>query len=214
MTDIPKTVCVSTGDCSNSLGLDLGSGRDELRARTYHYYQFKNEYWGLDYIPGITQYSVLGPLWLESSWTQSPDDGAPQEILRLDFSNEDGPGVFGTGWGAVETESESVSKRWAIARQAELLLPLPRGKNLVISFKTYQAPSANQQEMTLRVNDQVIGSRTLREGLLDVYIPVPATAISDDLTKIQLEFSELQDPANNDKRELAAAFFSLVVYQQ
>ncbi len=214
LTDIPKTVCVSTGDCSNSLGLDLGSGRDELRARTYHYYQFKNEYWGLDYIPGITQYSVLGPLWLESSWTQSPDDGVPQEILRLDFSKEDEPGVFGTGWGAVETESESVSKRWAIAGQAELLLPLPAGKNLVLSFKIYQAPSANQQEMTLRINDQVIGSRTLREGLWDVYIPVPATAISDDQTRVLLEFSELQSPGNSDERELAAAFFSLVAYQK
>ncbi len=214
LTDIPKTVCVSTGDCSNGLGLDLGSDRDELRARIYHYYQFKHEYWGLDYIPGITQYSVLGPLWLESSWTQSPDDGAPQEILRLDFSNEDEPGVFGTGWGAVETESERVSKRWAIASQAELLLPLPTGKNLVFLFKTYQAPSANQQEMTLKVNDQIIGSRTLREGLWDVYMPVPATVISDGQARILLEFSELQSPGNSDERELAAAFFSLAVYQK
>jgi hypothetical protein len=214
LTDIPKTVCASTGDCSNSLGLDLGSDRDELRARIYQYYQFKNEYWGLDYIPGITQYSVLGPLWLESSWTQSPDDGAPQEITRLNFSNEDDPGVFGAGWGVVETERENVSKRWAIAGQAELLLALPMGKNLVILFNIYQAPSANQQQMTLRINDQIIGSRTLREGLWDVYIPVPATVISDDQTRILLEFSELKSLENNDERELAAAFFSLVVYQQ
>jgi hypothetical protein len=214
LTDIPKTVCESLGDCSNNFGLDLGKNRNVLRERIYHYYQFKHEYWGLDYIPGITQYSVLGPLWLESSWTQSPTDGEPQEIMRLNFSSDDDTGIYGVGWGSVEVESEEVSKRWATASQAELFLTLPVDKNLVFSFKGFRAPGLDQQEITLKINDEVIATRVLGGSLQEIYMPVPASSISSQETRILLEFSDLKEPENNEKRDLAVAFFSLVIYQR
>ena len=190
LTDIPRTVCESLGDCSNNLGLNLGRDQHEIRERIYQYYQFKHEYWGLDYIPGITQYSVLGPLWLESSWTQSETEGAPQEIFRLDFSADDDARMFGTGWGAVEVENGAVSKRWATASEAELFLPLPEGKSMVLAFKVFRTPGLDGQQLTLSVDDQVIITRPVGEGLSEVHMPLSGSLISDPETRILLEFSE------------------------
>jgi hypothetical protein len=214
LTDIPRTVCESLGDCTNRLGLDLGKNKNELRERTYHYYEFKHEYWDLDYIPGIIQYSVLGPLWLESSWTQSSLNERPQEIMRLNFSDNDNAKIYGAGWGLVENESETVSKRWATARIAELLLPLPVDKNLIFSFEVFRAPGLDQQEITLRINDEIIASRSIEDGLVEISMLVPNSLISTPETRVQLKFSNLKGPDNNEYRELAAAFFSMIVYQR
>lgn len=214
LTDIPRTVCESLGDCSNNLGLNLGRDQNEIRERIYQYYQFKHEYWGLDYIPGITQYSVVGPLWLESSWTQSETDAPPQEVLRLDFSAADDPRMFGAGWSAVEVENEAVSKRWATASEAELFLPIPEGKSVVLAFKALRTPGLEGQQVVLSIDDQVIVTRPIREGLSEIHMPVPGSLVSGPETRILLEFSNLKSPENNEHRELAAAFFSLVVYQR
>jgi hypothetical protein len=214
LTDIPRTVCETLGDCSNRRGLDLGKNQNIPRERTYHYYQFKDEYRSLDDIPEITQYSVFGPLWQEASWTKSLHDGKPQEIMRLNFSHSDDAGIYGIGWGSVENESETISKRWATASLAELILPLPTGKNLVFSFKAFRAPGLDQQEVTLRINGEVIASRSIEEGLVDVFVPVPGSLISTPETQVLLEFSSLKGPESNEERELAAAFYSLIVYQR
>lgn len=214
LTDIPGTVCESLGDCTNQLGFALGKNQVELRERIYQYYQLKSEYKGLDYIPGIIQYSVKGPLWLEPSWIQSPDDGKPREIVRLNFSNSDDAGIYGAGWGSVEVESETVSKRWATANVAELLLPLPAGKNLVFSFRAFRAPGLDQQEVTLKINNEIIATRFLDAGLVEIFMPVPSSLISTPETRVLLEFSNLKAPENNEERNLAAAFYSLIVSQR
>jgi hypothetical protein len=134
--------------------------------------------------------------------------------MRLNFSSDDDTGIYGVGWGSVEVESEEVSKRWATASQAELFLTLPVDKNLVFSFKGFRAPGLDQQEITLKINDEVIATRVLGGSLQEIYMPVPASSISSQETRILLEFSDLKEPENNEKRDLAVAFFSLVIYQR
>lgn len=214
LTDIPRTVCESLGDCTKTMGLDLGKSQNIPRERTYHYYRFRDEYRSLDYIPGIVGYSVLGPLWLESSWTKSFNDGKPQEVLRLNFADSDDAGNYGAGWGSVENESETISKRWAIASVAELILPLPTNKDLVFSFKVFRTPGLDQQKVTLRINGELIASRSIEEGLVDTYIPVPGSLISTPETNVLLEFSSLKGPEGDEERDLAAAFYNLIVYQR
>ena len=213
LIDIPRTVCETLQDCTNDVGLNLGDGVLTNRERTYKYYRWKNEYWKLNRIPGIVGYKIHGPLWLASSWSRSFSNEMPVEISKVEFSDEDQPELFGMGWGDVEVNESGISKRWSVAERAELFLPLPMGSELILEFEVLTAPGVDDQEMTVRVNGEAVGSRKLTHRLQYVSVSVPAALVTEPLSRIDLEFSRLQRPEKAGRRNISVSFYQLNIFQ-
>jgi len=213
LTDIARTVCENLKDCTKSQGLNLRTGEIKTRERTYLHYVWKHDYWSLEKIPGIVEYTIRGPLWLESSWSREFTGNLPTQISRVGFSDEDNPQIFGMGWGKVEINQGGISKRWSIAKRAELFLPLPTGSDLVLVFRVLSAPGLDNQVMKLRVNGEVIDSLSLERRLQTVTMSLPASLITVPVSKFVLEFSELKEPETADKRSISVSFYELNIFQ-
>jgi hypothetical protein len=213
LTDLPRTVCESLGDCAMPYGIDLRTAEPATRARAYHYYRWKHEYWGHATIPGIRQYTVRGPLWLESSWRESPASGDPQRLVGIGFTQDDDPAVFRANWGEVEDTGSDIGKRWATGHRAELSLPLPAEENLILQFYILPAPGLENQEVSIRLNGQLVDRRILKEGMQEIIATLPVNHLSRERSSLVFEFSQLLPPQKADARHLAAAFFGLSVYR-
>jgi hypothetical protein len=213
LTDIARTVCENLQDCTKEHGLNLRSSEAGVRERTYLYYVWQHDYWGLDKIPGIIEYTVRGPLWQRSSWTREIPSALPAQISRVAFSDEDNPQIFGMGWGEVEVNKNGISKRWSIAQRAELFLPLPTGNDLVLSFRLMSAPGLLDQTMKVSVNGKVIDSRNLESRVVTATITLPAELIEEPVSEIVLEFSEIKKPESADDRSVSVSFYELNIFQ-
>jgi len=213
LTDIARTVCENLKDCTKSQGLNLRTVEIKTRERTYLYYVWKHDYWGLDKIPGIVEYTIRGPLWLKSSWSREFSGDLPTQISRVGFSDEDSPQIFGMGWGKVEINQDGISKRWSIAKRAELFLPLPTGSDLVLVFRVLSAPGLANQVMKLRVNGEVIDSRRLESRVQTVTMSLPASLITEPVSEFMLEFSELKEPETAGNRSISVSFYELNIFQ-
>ncbi|MCW8925444.1 MAG: hypothetical protein OQJ84_04235 [Xanthomonadales bacterium] len=212
-SDIPRTVCETLGDCTNTRGVNLRNSPLRERSRPYNYYRWKNEYWSLNHIPGMLHYTVTGPLWLESSWSQTAVGEMPELIATVNFSREDDPAIYGPGWSHYEVNNEGVTKRWSDAKRAELYLPLPSGEDLTLEFKVLMAPGLPDQEMTVKVNGQVVGSRDLEHRIRFVSVGVPSSLISQPVTEVALEFSRLKMREGRQRRDISVSFYQLNIYQ-
>jgi len=212
LTDVPRTVCENLSDCTKSEGIDLRADQDLARERQYNYYQWKHEYWGLSHIPGIIQYTVTGPLWLESSWTRKLPSEMPINISAVNFSDEDDLEIFGMGWSFVEVNKAGATKRWSIAKRAELFLPLPTNKNLTLEFKVLMAPGLDEQEMTVKVNGEVVGTKELEHRVQFVSVDVPSDLVTEPVSEVILEFSNLKLPDTPNRRKISVSFYQLKIY--
>jgi hypothetical protein len=213
LTDLPRTVCDTLGDCSTARGINLRTDDPGTRARTYHYYEWRHAYWGLDTIPGIVQYTVRGPLWLEDSWSEFASGDEVEQVLGLTFSHGDDPGLFGPGWGDVEVASESVSKRWVTEEQASLYLPLNDLGDLYLKFRVLPAAALVDTHMSVRLNGTPLETLVLEEGLQDLLVTLPVALLQPERNEIEFEFSQLKSPQGAESRSLAAAFYELSVYR-
>jgi hypothetical protein len=214
VTDLPRTICATLGDCSIDHGIDIRNGAQGTRQRGYIYYQWKNEYWGLSNIPGLVFYGVTGPLWEPGSWQRKLSSSLPEQVMELEFSEQDNAELFGLGWGEIESNEREISKRWSTSRESELYLPLPRKLDLVLEFQVLGAPGLDQLTMNVNVAGQTLGSRPLENRVQFVSFILPAALIEDPVTLITLEFSDLLVPENSDKRSLSAAFYGLNIYPE
>jgi hypothetical protein len=213
LTDIPRTVCETLQACSNRNGINLNTSEPRDRQRTYNHYRWKNEYWGLKHIPGMVQYTVSGPLWLDSSWKREISSELPSAISTVNFSDDDNPEIFGLGWGHVETNESGISKRWSIAKEAQLYLPLPVDEKLTLEFEVLMAPGLDDQKMTVKVDGVEVGSRDLGHRVQFVTVEVPAGLVTRPVSDVTLEFSNLQIASDPDVRKVSVSFYNLAIYR-
>ena len=213
LTDVARTICETLGDCSETDGINLGVEQAISRQRPYNYYQWKHEYWQLNHIPGMVHYMVDGPLWLESSWTRKLSGNIPEVISTVTFSEQDNPEIYGFGWSHFEINKKGVAKRWSNARRAELYLPLPIGKESTLEFKVLMAPGLEDQQMTVKVNGEVVGTRDLEPRIQYVTMRVPAELASKPVSDVVLEFSRIKLPEPHQRRKVSVSFYQLKIYQ-
>jgi hypothetical protein len=212
VTDLPRTICATLGDCSIEHGIDIRNDSVGTRQRSYIHYEWKNEYWGLSKIPGLVFYEVTGPLWEPGSWKRKMSSSLPAQVMNLEFSEQDNAQLFGLGWGEVESNEREISKRWSTSRESELYLPLPKNRDLVLEFQVLGAPGLDQLTMDVHVGGRSLGSRPLENRVQFVSFVLPAELIEDQVTHLTLQFSDLLIPENVDKRSLSAAFYGLNIY--
>ncbi len=213
LTDIARTVCETLQDCTKQDGLNLRNNPTGHRDRTYLYYVWQHDYWGLETIPGIIEYTVNGPLWLESSWHREFSNDMPTQVSRVEFSNEDEPEIFGMGWGHVEVNDSGISKRWSVSERAEMFLPLPAGNDLTLSFRVLSAPGLDKQVMKVWINGELVDSRRVDSRLQTVTMTVAAGLITTPVAELVLEFSQVKEPETVEKRRISVSFYELSIYQ-
>lgn len=212
LTDIPKTVCSALGDCSFDSGINLYEDQETGQERVYQYYKWSNDYWGLSQIPGIVEYHVSGPLWLQSSWTRNLSNMAPVEITNVTFSPRDPLEIFGLGWGQPETNAQGTSKRWAISKHAELFIHLPREQNLVLRFRVMNAHNLDGQTMSLFINGVKVGEREVIDRVHRISFEVPGDLVGSEISEIVLEFARLTESEPNGRRRISVSVFDLEIF--
>jgi hypothetical protein len=213
LTDIARTACEASNGCRWKYGLNLQNSAPQPRQRVFNQYRFKHKYWGLDHIPGMVRYKVTGPLWSRASWSRIFSDRMPELVTEVNFSSADEAELFGFGWGQVEVNDAGISKRWSTAEQAQLFLPLPsvEGSDLAMEFKVMSAPGVENQKMTVVVNGETVGSRELEFRVQVVSVTVPARLITTGMSEVLLQFSEILEPKNEDRRRISVSFFELKI---
>ena len=117
------------------------------------------------------------------------------------------------GWGEVEVNERGNSKRWSVAERSELFLPLPAGHDLTLAFRVLSASGLDNQNMTVRVNGEELGSRKLENQVQTVTFDVPKALVIAPVTKVVLEFSQVRDPKSADKRRISVSFYELKITQ-
>jgi uncharacterized membrane protein YhaH (DUF805 family) len=216
LTDLPNTICTALGACQWQTGLDLLSDRfASLRPRHFMSYTWEHRFWDLGYIPNADFYAVTGPLAEQASWEKDRRALRTTPIGGLEFSEKDDPRVFGAGWGAVEPGARVRGKRWAVSRQAELMLDLeadlPERSAYRLSFEVYVPDFIEKQAVTLRFNGRQIARRELGSGLHTVNFRIPVDVVSAGQDNVSLEFDVAMAPPGEDLRPLAASFSSLAI---
>ena len=79
ISDVAATVCSIVKDCVASSGRSVfDRAPTSARKRNFHYYRWRQEYWGRDVIPAVTRYSVQGPIWERPSWIDYDRGAAPK----------------------------------------------------------------------------------------------------------------------------------------
>ncbi len=158
--DIAATVCEMLGDCEGFPGTSVFADSAERRARrVYSYFVWKNTYLGLDYIPGLVQYPVEGPLWELASWPE-----AARPLLRLgqpfDFAKTSQSAVYREqGWGGMVDHGT-----WTDGPEAVVSFErreIRGALDLWIRAQARVGAIHPQQQVEVYANDHLLGEWTL-----------------------------------------------------
>lgn len=159
-------------------------------------------------------------LWLSGFWED--------RTLRFDRSD---PLFVGTGWSKPERGAEGVTFRWAVGREAELLVPglattaenavesaesRPGAAAMRLRARPFSLPGGEPQEIEVLVNGRALGRFVMAPGWRSYDVSVPGSVRQSFLDRVTLRFSRATAPAtvhpgSRDRRRLAAAVDELTV---
>jgi len=219
LTDLPATVCAALGACEWGSGVDLLARIHETRRlRHFMSYTWEHRFWDLGYIQEADFYRVSGPLGDLKSWEKLSTTLRRKQIAGLEFSSQDDPEQFGSGWGAVEQGVNGPSKRWVTSKQAELFLDLDPDQGQFsayeLSFQVYLPEFVVPQTITLLFNGDLIARQTAdNEGIHYFNFRIPAEMVLARSNTVTLVFDRAEGPNSGDLRTLAASFLSLTIQE-
>lgn len=118
-----------------------------------------------------------------------------------------------TGWGSDESKSDGTTFVWAVSQRAELdLLVFDTGATR-LHFRAwpFARDGAQEQSVTVFVNDRRIGSARLAPGPHDYSLRVPGGVLLTGVNRVAFDFKWVEEArthrnGSNDYRTLAAAF--------
>ncbi len=215
LTDIPATVCGALAECDWQAGVDLLSTPEiGARQRSFMNYRWEHTFWELGYIPELEFYTVTGPVSEWSSWRL--ESGIHRDTLvRLDFTLDDDPAVFGGGWGAVEMSPQGTGIRWVEGHVAELFLELEEeagaGFALQLNFDFWVPDFNPDQALRMEFNGHEYAGQPLPPGLHNIKYRIMKDQLRVGQNRIALFFDALRRPNGEDSRALAVVARSLTV---
>lgn len=111
---------------------------------------------------------------------------------RLDFTNA---AWFGPGWAAAETNGELVY-RWTTSREAELILPLPVGHDVLITIQVGTHGGCSGQTAELRLGDLTLAAEQVGlDGAARLTARLSKTLIVDPATRLVVRAQDLAPPS-------------------
>lgn len=81
----------------------------------------------------------------------------------------------------------------------------------MIQFQVMSARGSKKQQMSVFINDQMVGKRTIGNRVQLVSFPIPSTLTDAAQSEIRFEFSRTE-PAVPGGRDLSVCFFSVKVF--
>lgn len=200
LTDLARALCDEAG-CSPAEGLRRLESVDAGRTREAFSYNWKNQYWNLPQIPGITRYSIRGGMSQVGSWSRAATAYAPGTVLDFRSRTQNSAAYLGVGWGRRE-----VSHQPMVDPRASLLLRMPLDRTLdyemVVRAQLGDASSTTAARVGVEVNGVTIGELVsdrshapIEEHKLD--IPVGLLSQSPETT---IAFSTEETPRNESRQ--------------
>ncbi|HEX6160690.1 MAG TPA: hypothetical protein VF111_11020, partial [Thermoanaerobaculia bacterium] len=125
---------------------------------------------------------------------------AEQRAAAVAFSGTyemDDDTLLGEGWALPEA-----SFRWAIAREASILLPVLDRRDRVIRIRALPLPP---QTMTVLLNGTPLAAFAMTNGWRDYVVSAPQQVWREGNNTLLFRFAQTRVPSANDSRTLAAA---------
>lgn len=154
LTDLAPALCDESG-CSPAEGLRRLESVDAGRVREALWYNWRNGYWNLPQIPGITRYSIRGDMSLVESWSREAAAYAPGTVLDFRSKKQNSAPYLGVGWGRrTPTHQPMVDPR------ATLQLRMPSDPALdyrMVLRAQWVTTSATADRVAVQVNGVKVG---------------------------------------------------------
>jgi hypothetical protein len=118
-----------------------------------------------------------------------------------------------SGWAGIEGGPGDY-RRWAVNREATVLLPIGGAADRTIRF--HAMPAGNDQRVRLSLDGHDLGTLTMKQGWNDYDVAAPKTAWTGVRHTLVMRFDQAItpaaiDPRSNDTRALSAMFASISV---
>lgn len=170
------------------------------------------EHFRLHYVPALDHFLETRSTSAERRALLASYDGT------IDLAFGDGDATLLDGrWGDPEPE-EGRFARWVLGRDASIALPFDAlaDRRIIIDVAPVSAPGVAPQQLTLRLNDQLLAVTTLASGRHVYRIDAPRALWRIGANRLGLSFDHTTAPASldrrsTDERPLAARFYRLTV---
>lgn len=121
---------------------------------------------------------------------------------------------FGDGWHAPERVGTPDEFRWTAARDAEVMIPMPRESAVRLRFRARPgAPPEASPTLAVRVNETQLMAQPMRSGESEYEWAIPAAALREGINQIFIQSSLLTVPrrVGESRRRLGVAVQALTL---
>ena len=155
LTDLAGALCGEVG-CAPSEGLRDLANVDAGRIRQVFWYHWRQRYWGLPQIPGITEYSIRGDLTRAESWSRGATPYTPGTLLDFRRGRQNSAPYLGVGWGRRVPTHQPMADAQATSRLRASFDPAREYEVALSARLSGFAPEAPAR-VAMRVNGVAIG---------------------------------------------------------
>ena len=211
VADIAATVCGLTKDCTALGGRSLFEAPQQSTTRSgrpFYHYQWRNEYWSLKSVPGVTTFTITGPPWEPASWRAAGKAALYQFGTPIDFRINGNLDTY-AGYGWAHQESWGT---WSDGATATLRLsPVSSEKAdlvLTVQAQALVVPQQPRQDVDVLVNGRQAGTWTFDNAhIVKRDLRLPAAVIGDfETIEIAFVAKDARSPAelgtSSDSRRL------------
>ena len=157
LADLAGALCGETG-CSPAEGLRGLATVDAGRTRVAFWYVWKQRFWNLPQIPGLTRYTIRGDLPRLESWSREAADYAPGTVIDFRRGQNSGP-YRDFGWGRPQPTHTPMADPRATVRLRARIEPF-RDYELVLEAQLDGASPPAPGRVRVEVNGVPVGELT------------------------------------------------------
>jgi hypothetical protein len=193
LPDFGATICDMLRDCMAAAGTSA-LARPEPRPRTYFNYLWRHGLWRADTIPGLTAYSISGPVWERESWTKSPErpvDLRPGQLVSF------GDGAIGSKLDAMEWNAPESWGAWTASETASFEASIPDGAPATVQMQVQGFLGVGSPiALDVLVDGEVALSTSFTPGnsMQLLKVPIASRAAEDGVVEIQLRVPRVDSP--------------------
>lgn len=206
LIDIKKMVCEATNDCptTGKKATSLASTLEKRESLPFNYYKMDQEQ---NVVIRVFPYDIVGSPRDSASWVKALS--SKEYVRNLAFMNNTFDDYAGNGWGALKEPS---SLRWAVGKEAEIYLPLPRNKGSRISLTATTHHLNPGEELSVWVNNTFVGKFPIPVNRYSkIAFDVPKEVITKKPAHIVFRFSKSNSlPGDVNHFPLAVAFYGFL----
>ncbi len=196
----------------------------EIRERSFYHHTWTRESQASDFLDRLDEYVIRGSVFDRWSWSRGATYFPPEglnpaaQITEIDIGSESASRYLDVGWSFNEgSADEGVTYRWALGRNASILLELPTDRELRLTARM-KATLFDHQSVTVTVDGHNVVQWEIPTNWQWVERSVIIKTNTDrpKVSRIEFTFSNHRDPKARDEngkrlRPLALLFDSVTL---